>query len=418
MRGLRLALPLLAGLLAGCQLLDLDRQLHSAQRELLLVPGQLQGERQALVVLLDANDALVGYRIVAPDEQFYFSVERGDYRLLAFVDDNHNFRLDPGEPRHFLPAADAVALRLQPTPAQRAELAGLNRLAPRRDDGSVVPAADLSLGRLYREHPRLRHNYLQVVEFDDPRFDPARIEQGAWRPLDFVREVGYGLYLLRPWQAGREPVVLVHGINDSPRSWRQLAAAIDPQRFQVLLYHYPSGSPLNNSAYLLSEALRDVQLRHGAPRFHLLAHSMGGLVARRSVQLLGPGGDSADLCLFMTLSTPWDGHPAAARGVARAPVVAPVWRDMAPGSRYLQELFATPLPAQARHWLLASYQPGGRQPSDGVVPLASQLRAAAQDGAQRLFVLEESHTGILLSQRSQALLRRALDELPAAGCGP
>ena len=42
MRGLRVALPLLAGLLAGCQLLDLDRQLHSAQRELLpMQPGDV-----------------------------------------------------------------------------------------------------------------------------------------------------------------------------------------------------------------------------------------------------------------------------------------------------------------------------------------------------------------------------------------
>ena len=171
---------------------------------------------------------------------------------------------------------------------------------------------------------------------------------------------------------------------------------------------------------MLSVAIRDMQLRYTPARLHVFAHSMGGLVARRAVQLLSEG-DNQRLCLFITLSTPWDGHPSAVSGMRDVPLDIPVWRDMAPGSRYLQSLFATPLPAHMRQWLLVSYAGNTRllpEPNDGTVPLASELRTAAQDEAERLYLLDETHTSILNSSRSQALLERALSSLPAHGCKP
>ncbi|AYC34745.1 alpha/beta hydrolase [Pseudomonas cavernae] len=413
---------LLALASAGCSLLQLDEQLKEAHQQLVRISGQVLPDSLAqptLVALLDRQDKLQLYRIVEPGGAFQFSVPKGDYQLLAFIDRNANFVLDPAEPRRWLRQVHGAALGSPAesgTPAPATYALGLAS-----SDLYPAPPLDLSLARLYRDQPRLRHNYLQQVDFDDPRFSPQRVSQGAWQPLDFLREVGYGLYLLQPWDKHKEPVVLVHGINDSPRAWRQLVDSLDPQRFQPLLFHYPSGVSLNDSAYLLSEAIRDVQLRHSPTRVHVVAHSMGGLVARRALQLLGADDGSARLCLFLTLATPWDGHPAAAEGLAHAPVVAPAWRDLAPGSRYLQDLFATPLPAHIRQWLLVSYGGNRRllaQPNDGVVPLASELRPAAQDEAEHLYLLHESHTSILRSARSRALIERALGSLPAKGCHP
>ncbi|MWV10526.1 alpha/beta fold hydrolase [Pseudomonas sp. R-28-1W-6] len=416
-----LALPLLC---SGCQLLEMDRQVKQVQQELLLVAGQLDAASPstALVALLDGQGKALSYRIVAPGNDFYFTVPHGTYQLLAFADDNGNFRLDPDETRHWLAPARSVALSLQPDDATRATLLRSNRLLLGGTAAAAdAPDVDLSLDKLYENRPRLRSNYLQQVALDDPRFDPQRISQGAWEPLDYLREVGYGLYLLEPWSDDKEPVFLVHGINDSPRTWQALLDGLDRQRFQAVLFHYPGSLPLGNSAYLLSEAIQDVQLRHGVRRFHIVAHSMGGLVARRAVQLLEANAGSQNLCLFLTLATPWDGHPAAATGLKQAPVVVPTWRDLAPGSPYLQALFAGPLPAHVRQWLLVSYGGNSRllaQPNDGVVPLASQLRGPAQDEAEHLYLLEESHTSILHSERSKALLARAMDSLPASGCAP
>lgn len=402
-------------LLGGCQLFELRQQLQQAQHEQVLIPGYWQGDEEALVALLDASGKLQAYRDVQADGLFYFSVAKGDYQLLAFVDHNRNLQYDPGEPYHWLPVARSAPFQLQPDKAQRATLGQLNPLRPQPASEAAPPQVSLSLEQL----PRLRHNYLQVVELNDPRFSAERISQGAWQPLSFISEVGYGLYLLAPWDNEKEPVFLVHGINSAPPDWRELLDSIDPRRFQVVLFHYPSGVPLSNSAYILSEAIRDVQRRHPVPRFHLFAHSMGGLVSRRAIQLLQPGAGAQAQCLFLTLSTPWDGHPSAASGVAHSPVVPPVWRDMAPGSPFLKELFATPLPPHLNHWLLASYGGNSRrlsEPNDGVVPLASELRPAAQDEARHLFLLPDSHTGILSSARSKALIRRALASLPDAGC--
>lgn len=415
-----LLLWVLASLLGGCQLLALDRQLQQAQHTQVLIPGSLDaGAGQEALVALFSGERLVGYRSVQPGGLFYFSTAAGDYQLLAFQDRNGNFRLDADEPRHWLPQPRTAPFQLQPTAEQRAELGRLNLLQPAAADGTPLPALDLSLDRLLRDLPRVRHNYLREVNFDDPRFSAQRTAQGAWQPLNFLSEVGYGLYLLQPWDPDKEPIFLVHGINSSPDVWRELAASIDQQRYQLVLFHYPSGLPLNNSAYLLSEAIRDVRLRLRPARFHLFAHSMGGLVARRSVQLLEPGGGDQELCLFLTLATPWGGHPSAASGVKNAPVNVPVWRDMAPGSPYLRSLFAAPLPEHLRQWQLVAYTGNSRmitEPNDGTVPLASQLLPAAQDEAERLYLIEANHTGILRSARSVALLQRALDSLPAKGC--
>lgn len=417
--------PLLGmlALLGGCQLLELKRQMETAQQELVLIPGQLHSQdaaQSALVVLLDEQRQVKAYRSVQPDGLFYFSMPSGDYQLLAFEDRNGNLQLDADEPRHWLEHAQNAPFQVQPTPAERARLGRLNLMQPSAANGAV-PGIDLNLEHLYRTLPHLQRNYLQVVHFDDPRFSAERVSQGAWQPLDFLSEVGYGLYLLQPWDPDKEPVFLVHGINSAPPIWSELIDSIDTRRFQVVLYHYPSGLPLNNSAYLLSEAMRDIQLRYAPKRFHVFAHSMGGLVARRAVQLLAGGGGTDRQCLFLTLGTPWDGHPSAAKGIDRSPVVAPVWRDMAPGSPYLQMLFSTPLPAHINQWLLVSYGGNSRflpQPNDGVVPLASELREAAQDEATHLYLLNDSHVGILHSRRSKHLIEQALAELPAEGCQP
>lgn len=53
-----------------------------------------------------------------------------------------------------------------------------------------------------------------------------------------------------------------------------------------------------------------------------------------------------------------------------------------------------------------------------ILPLASELRGVAQDEAERLYLLKENHSSILHSARSEQLLERALNSLPAQGCKP
>jgi pimeloyl-ACP methyl ester carboxylesterase len=408
---------------AGCSLLKLDQEMQQAHKELILVSGQLQAsedQHSALVALLDRQGKLVAYRIASPGEVFYFTTPPATYQLLAFDDRNGNFILDANEPHHWIAEAQSTPLTVQPTPEERAQLGHLNLLQLRKNALKPAPELDLSLEVLNQQHPRFQRNYLQPISLSDGRFDEQNTRMGTWQPVSFVKELGYGLYLLAPWDDDKEPVLMVHGINSSPRDWAYLASTLDTERYQPVLFHYPGGSPLDNNAYMLSVGIRDMQLRHATERMHVVAHSMGGLVARRALQLLNQD-YHPPVCLFVTLSTPWGGHPMAAEGVHDVPLDIPLWRDLSPGSPFLQKLFDKPLPTHIRQWQLVSYGGNRRllpEPNDGAVPLASELFPAAQDEAERLYLLEESHSGILKSQRSSARLKRALESVPTKGCGP
>ncbi|MEK1943570.1 MAG: alpha/beta fold hydrolase [Pseudomonas sp.] len=421
MNTLRIWLAVLLATNAGCGLFKVDREMQQARAELVLIVGQLTGSdsgRSALIALLDAQGKLLTYRIAAPGEDFYFTEAPGAYQLVAFDDRNGNFTLDPDEPRQWVANARSVPLHVQPDAATRKRLSQGNLIALRERDLAQAPAIDLRLEVLHREQPRMQRNYLQPVSFNDPRFSLASTQLGAWQPLTFLRDIGYGLYLLAPWDNAKEPIFLVHGINSSPSDWQDVAANIDTQRFQLVLFHYPSGVPLNNSAYMLSVGIHDIERRYAPTRLHVIAHSMGGLVARRALQMLGEE-NAQSVCLFVTLSTPWDGHPSAASGLQNVPLEVPVWKDMAPGSNYLQQLFASPLPAHIRQWLLVSYAGNSRllpEPNDGVVPLTSELRNSAQDEARQIYLLNEDHLSILHSKRTKQLLDRALQRLPNQGC--
>ena len=101
-----------------------------------------------------------------------------------------------------------------------------------------------------------------------------------------------GLMLLRPYEPGKIPVVMVHGLASSPLAWIPMLNELlrDPQiqqRYQFLLYLYPTGVPFPIAAAGLRETLREARagVRPATgddPAFGqmvLLGHSMGGLLS-------------------------------------------------------------------------------------------------------------------------------------------
>ena len=114
---------------------------------------------------------------------------------------------------------------------------------------------------------------------------------------DFRRPgVEAGLYLLRPYQPGKIPVVLVHGLFSSPRAYLQTMNELenDPEidaRYQFLVFLYPTGQPIPASALHLRASLLKVREsldpHHADPsmdRMVLVGHSMGGLLSKMMVQ--------------------------------------------------------------------------------------------------------------------------------------
>jgi pimeloyl-ACP methyl ester carboxylesterase len=110
-----------------------------------------------------------------------------------------------------------------------------------------------------------------------------------------------GLYMVHPYEPGKIPVVLVHGLWSSPLTWSEmfndlLGRPELRERFQFWFYLYPSGQPFWISAAQFRHDLAqirvtlDPQLREPAmDQMVLVGHSMGGLVSM--LQTLESGDD-------------------------------------------------------------------------------------------------------------------------------
>jgi pimeloyl-ACP methyl ester carboxylesterase len=236
-----------------------------------------------------------------------------------------------------------------------------------------------------------------VTDLSDPRFSEANAASGLWRPVEFVFQVGAGVYFLEPYDPDKTPVVFVHGALGHPGNFRFLIEQLDRSRFQPWLVYYPTAAGLGAVVESLDRWLRWLAAVHGFEHYAIVAHSMGGLVARGYVNGLADGTSLDAPDVLVTIATPWLGHESAAVGVRRAPVVAPSWFDMAPGSPFLAALFAQPLPEDTAFDLLFAYggRPRGGPSNDGVVTIASQLAPSAQDQAQRVFGIDAGHAAVL-----------------------
>lgn len=103
------------------------------------------------------------------------------------------------------------------------------------------------------------------------------------------------LALLEPYQPGKIPVVLIHGLFSDPQSWADMindlrATPGFADRFQLWVFRYPTGRGFMQSATALRQQLNAVVTALD-PESHdpalrnivLVGHSMGGLIAKLQV---------------------------------------------------------------------------------------------------------------------------------------
>jgi len=124
-------------------------------------------------------------------------------------------------------------------------------------------------------------------------------DSGIWM-LDLRRFINANrqepeLLLIQPYQAGRIPVVFVHGTAGSPIQWAEMCNTLrsDPvlrKRYLFWFFTYNSGVPVTRSAAALRKVLSEMvanldpeEKDHALRQMVLIGHSQGGLLAKLSV---------------------------------------------------------------------------------------------------------------------------------------
>jgi len=411
----RAALLLALAALSGCGLMALyeNSTAYLASTTLL---GRISGTMPAGAPVIVAAYRRGASALEVADRErlpgigaFELVVPRGEFSLFAFADANRNLRYDAGEPAGDYAGGEPV------------EASGAGPIALLDIALSSAPSARVPAGADFAPpagEPRSTPAGA-VVTLEDRRFAPPVADAGYWAPMQFQRDPGANVVFLEPYDPAKVPVLFVHGAAGSPRDWGYLAKGLDRARYQPWFYYYPSGAPVAPMADLLMWKLYDLQARHGFRRLHLVAHSVGGLVARAF--LARHGASFPYVKLFVSISTPWGGESLAAFGVHGLPASVPLWHDLQPRSPFLRALFERKLPAGAEFYLLFGHGGGGgyfRANNDGTVTLASQLASAAQAEARMVYGYDETHESILYAAPVRAQLNALLASADAPAGEP
>ncbi|MFH0899393.1 MAG: alpha/beta fold hydrolase [Pseudomonadota bacterium] len=161
--------------------------------------------------------------------------------------------------------------------------------------------------------------------------------------------------------AGQPPVLLIHGFLSTRGSMFRLEQHLRAEGIPVLSFKLGllNTCDIRRSSYLVYQKIESILAQTGIDRIDIVGHSMGGLIGLYYIKRLG--GDKKVRKLIL-LGTPLAGTWTALLGVAALGVHSSGSWQLLPGSSFLKELAAGPLPstvechtiAAERDWLCPS----------------------------------------------------------------
>ncbi|WP_101757224.1 triacylglycerol lipase [Oceanicoccus sp. KOV_DT_Chl] len=376
---------------SGCSLYDTKVQLDSIQKTLSQLTGEIVNKSgvsgPVYAVLLEELDLQIGWReevLTDQEGRYALSTLTGKFYVGAFIDANSDGKYQQDEPAAIVQDDNGLPLRYDITEQSQHSVPTLvvsSRLnkAYGRDVVDITGAPYANIGK--------------PISLNDPVFAEANLSMGMWKPLDFLEQVGGGLFFLEPYSKTKTPIIFVHGINGAPTNFTDIVAGLDRNKFQPWVLYYPSGLRLDIVSDYLINAVARLEADYHFKEFHVVAHSMGGLVTRSFVKKYASKKRPAQLSLVVTINSPLHGMESAAMGVKTSPIIVPSWIDVAADSAFVKDLHVWKWPANIPYQLIFSY--GGGDGSDGVVPLDSQLSYSLQREAQRIYGFNDGHVTAL-----------------------
>ncbi len=411
-RSLALAvlLAVLGLILSGCNLFRVKHDIEMLEQSVEIrgeVTGAVRGKAVAIVLVResDGKKEIINYSVQYGAGPFRFRMTPGTACVFAFQDLNENLRYEKGEPAGWYGGNVPKKITLKRGEKIDRIVITLATGIPEGVDDVIRPERTsenaVRLGKM-------KYSIGEVTTLDDNRFTPERGSQGLFEPVQSAVENGMGIYMLERYDPKKVPVLFVHGAGGYPREFGPIIDRMDRTRFQPLVFQYQSGLRLDMSSDVLVRALAELYAKYKFDRLVVVAHSMGGLVARAAINKIEAQYPDNPIKLFITLSTPWDGVDAARMGVEYSPLVVQSWIDVAPGSPFLVKLFEKPLSKNITYYLLFGVIGGNG--TDGAVPLTSVTSLRAQADASRIYGFPETHAGILKSEKAIERVNLLLQE--------
>jgi uncharacterized alpha/beta hydrolase family protein len=326
---------------------------------------------------------------------FGLNLPAGEFQLIVVRDTNHDGIFTSDE----VIGEQSITLNLESHPQKIVSQVEIDLTQSKTHisfDSFPVKDSEVEQPSLYFPNGAIR-------KLTDPIFDKNIATLGMYDPASFLEHAPTTFFALEEDQVHKIPVIFVHGIDDSPRAFETIISQLDRNRYKPWFFYYPSGGDLNQLAELFYNVfLSGKVISLSDMPLIVVAHSMGGLVVRESInQYLGDHYENK-LKLFVSIASPLGGHPDAKSGVENGLIVLPAWRDLDPSSQFIQNLYRRQLPTDLEHHLFYAYHNSDTlklgENSDGVVPLSSQLHQIAQRQSNLQIGFKNNHTDILESQ--------------------
>jgi pimeloyl-ACP methyl ester carboxylesterase len=243
----------------------------------------------------------------------------------------------------------------------------------------------------------------QVLPLTHPLFAPENAIAGHWHSEFVLANYGTALFLAAPYAADRIPVILVHGINGTPRDFAALVPQLQESGYQAVYFVYPSGMALAGASRQLGERLREFVERHDIDRLAIIGHSLGGVVSKALLDEVDVHDDLQAWRVFISISSPFGGVDTA-QYAERLPRHPPAWDDLARNSAFMHKVQSTSFPSDVRFYLVFSARSSARWMStlgnnDGVLTLDSMVATPVTEAATDVFGFYEDHTSILQAAR-------------------
>ena len=192
-------------------------------------------------------------------------------------------------------------------------------------------------------------------------------------------------------QAAMTPVLFVHGVFHNPATFtciKQRLTWAGWKRFhEINLLHSIKSIP--NNAGRISREVDRLRRKYRVPHVDIIAHSMGGILARYYIQRLGGDGKVRHL---VTLGTPHHGTKLSKYSIF------PYLRELAPKSRTMRILHETPLPTKTQMTAI----------SGELDVFTRQQEAGTLAGVRQFELSSVGHAGILFSRRATQIILATL----------